>query len=223
MSIGTSIGGWYEDEADHAMKTMSGKDNNIIDPEQTPDIGTQDQNVETKPQPQAEVIPVGERYQTWPERMVRSAGEALTLPGDVYAGKINPLSQEGIERATDLAGVMVVGPRPGTVGSGITAKGPETIKSAAMKYKGEIFENQNHGMAFNDIMDKYPTEMSWHDIKDGFTTTHGRFISREEAFQLAAQKSQIDPKVMRAYKADDHGKFITHEGDEPMLLSEDLQ
>lgn len=49
----------------------------------------------------------GERYQTWPERAVRSIFEegksAATLPGDVYAGKVDPRSPEGMRRATGAA------------------------------------------------------------------------------------------------------------------------
>ncbi len=73
-----------------------------------------------------------ERYQTWPERMARSAISAMALPGDVLSGKVQPGSPQEIERAMDLAGLMVGGPAPvasklaeGTLGSfaGVTAKG----------------------------------------------------------------------------------------------------
>lgn len=60
--------------------------------------------------------------QTWPVRMVQSG---VSLPKDVYEGKIDPLSDEGIQRTQDLAGLGVVGPlamKPGTatLGSGMT-------------------------------------------------------------------------------------------------------
>ncbi len=73
----------------------------------------------------------GERYQLWPEKMARSALGAMALPGDVLAGKVEPDSIQAIERAADLAGVMVAGPAPvaskmaeGTLGSfaGVTSK-----------------------------------------------------------------------------------------------------
>lgn len=72
-----------------------------------------------------------ERYQTWPERMVRGAISAMALPGDVLSGKVQPGSTQEIERAMDLAGLMVMGPAPvaskladGTLGSfaGVTSK-----------------------------------------------------------------------------------------------------
>lgn len=73
----------------------------------------------------------GERYQTWPERAVRGAISAMALPGDVLSGKVQPGSAQEIERAVDLAGLMVGGPAPvasrmaeGTLGSfaGVTSK-----------------------------------------------------------------------------------------------------
>lgn len=50
--------------------------------------------------------------------------KAFQLPGDVYGGKIDPMSKQGIERAFDLASFAVLGPAPvaakmadGTLGS----------------------------------------------------------------------------------------------------------
>jgi hypothetical protein len=73
----------------------------------------------------------GERYQTWPEKMVRGAVSAFALPGDVLSGKVESGSVQEIERAADLAGLMIGGPAPvaskmaeGTLGSfaGVTSK-----------------------------------------------------------------------------------------------------
>jgi len=60
--------------------------------------------------------------QTWPARMAKSAYGAVTLPGDVYAGRVDPLSEEGIGRAADLGGLVMGGtfggaPK-GSIGSG---------------------------------------------------------------------------------------------------------
>lgn len=38
--------------------------------------------------------------------MVKSAVGAATLPADVYAGKVDPVSDEGISRGFDLAGFL---------------------------------------------------------------------------------------------------------------------
>lgn len=49
----------------------------------------------------------GERYQTWPERLVRgiasSVKSGVTLPYDVMTGQVDPESPQGIRRALDTA------------------------------------------------------------------------------------------------------------------------
>jgi hypothetical protein len=70
-------------------------------------------------------------YKTWPEKIANTLVDAFKLPGDVYQGKEDPLSDKGIGRAFELAGAVVLGPAPiankitdGTLGviGGITAK-----------------------------------------------------------------------------------------------------
>lgn len=69
----------------------------------------------------------------------------FSLPHDVYGGTIDPMSPMGIERANDLAQLMVFGPRPiaskmanGTLGSfgGVGAKTADT----GMLEKAQAFE-----------------------------------------------------------------------------------
>lgn len=96
---------------------------------------------------------------------------------------------------------------------GGAVKSPETVKSAALQYKGKTYEGQNHGYALSDIMDAHG-DVSMKDIKDGFTTSKGRFVSREEAFGIAKGRNQIDQKVLDS---------IPHDQDYNMLLSEDLK
>lgn len=72
-----------------------------------------------------------DRPHDWVERTAIAAGKAFQLPGDVLSGKVQAGSIQEIERATDLAGLMVAGPAPiaskmadGTLGSfaGVTSK-----------------------------------------------------------------------------------------------------
>lgn len=72
-----------------------------------------------------------DRPHDWVERTAIAAGKAFQLPGDVLSGKVQPGSIQEIERAADLAGLMVGGPAPvaskmadGTLGSfaGVTSK-----------------------------------------------------------------------------------------------------
>lgn len=84
---------------------------------------------------------------------------------------------------------------------------PERIKSAALIHNGETYEDINHGLALGRILDQYP-DVSMKNIKDGFTTTHGRFVSREEAMGIAQSQRQINHPDIPNYG---------------MLLSEDLK
>lgn len=57
-------------------------------------------------------------------QMAGAAVNAAALPGDVYAGRVDPLSDEGIGRATDLAGLV-------TLGSGVVPAKPNTLRAGA--------------------------------------------------------------------------------------------
>lgn len=61
--------------------------------------------------------------ETWPARVAQSAYKAVTLPGDVYAGRVDPRSDDGIGRAADLAG-MVMGGTFGMAPAGAIGAGP---------------------------------------------------------------------------------------------------
>lgn len=86
-----------------------------------------------------------ERYQLWPERMIRSA---VTLPGDVTSGQLPILdpqtgrtSEKVIERAQDLAGMAGGGlllEKPGvaTLGSGAVRQAPKAAEIAPAFYSG---------------------------------------------------------------------------------------
>ncbi len=65
---------------------------------------------------------------TWPAQMAKSAFNAATLPGDVYAGRVDPNSEEALGRSVDLAGLA-------TLGSGAfpAAKGAGTELRAGIK------------------------------------------------------------------------------------------
>jgi hypothetical protein len=72
--------------------------------------------------------------QTWPARLAQSAYGAFTLPGDVYQGKVNPLSDEAIGRSADLAGFVTGGNMPmaqsGALGVGGGKLAAPAIRSA---------------------------------------------------------------------------------------------
>lgn len=47
--------------------------------------------------------------QTWPAQVANAFYGAVTLPGDVYAGRVAPGGEEAIGRAADLAGMLGMG------------------------------------------------------------------------------------------------------------------
>lgn len=47
--------------------------------------------------------------ESWPAKAAKSAWGAFTLPMEVYQGKVDPLSDEGIQRTADLAGMVTLG------------------------------------------------------------------------------------------------------------------
>jgi hypothetical protein len=47
--------------------------------------------------------------ETWPAKMGKMAWSAVTLPGQVYAGEVTPNDPAYYARATDLAGLLVLG------------------------------------------------------------------------------------------------------------------
>jgi hypothetical protein len=57
---------------------------------------------------------------TWPARMAQAAWGGVTLPGDVYAGRVTPNDPAYYQRASDLAGGVMsggsLGAMPGAVG-----------------------------------------------------------------------------------------------------------
>lgn len=66
-----------------------------------------------------------------------TAKSAATLPGDVYAGRVDPTSEEGIRRATDMAAVAQMGAVPTVARRAATP----ALKSAEIQAKAEASYN----------------------------------------------------------------------------------
>jgi hypothetical protein len=102
----------------------------------------------------------------------------------------------------------------------------ERVVAAALKIKGKVYTGVYHPDAMWDAWDKgafpkYKTmdafQMAWEDGKihadeEGFVTSTGRFIGREEAFDIAAKAKQIDPKQLKK-----EGGLSFMPGDTPVL------
>ena len=74
-----------------------------------------------------------------------------------------------------------------------TSEKKEYVVSAAIRYKGEVFIGQMHPDAAVQIWEKYPEiKNDTPDFEEGFTTSIGRFVSREEAGDIAHKSKQLD-------------------------------
>ncbi len=169
--------------------------------------------------------------ETWPAKLAQSAWSGVTLPGDVYHGKVDMNSDEGTGRALDLAGLMVGAPvafgpraaagevlgsgaiRPSAAGAADVASGmAEKITSAASRIGDEIHTGPTHvessgslaakmGIPFDEFVD---LSGNINGFENGFITSKGRFVSRDEAFKIASGQGQT--KLSEAAIREDQGK-----------------
>jgi hypothetical protein len=93
---------------------------------------------------------------------------------------------------------------------------PERILAAVVMWEGIPISARRHSDCYKLIDDICKTFVSGVEIEldtnkeaQGFTTTHGRFVSREEAFKIAKKEKQI---YHHAFDNDETG----------VLTSEDL-
>lgn len=164
--------------------------------------------------------------QTWPARMAKSAYGAVTLPGDVYAGRVDPLSDEGIGRAADLAGVTASGtfagaPR-GALGAGPTMPAKTPVKTVRLPI--ETIEHGESAMPGGRLMapdaekliadyasrpTKLPPVMVVAPEEAG-----GKYMIYDGSLRLEAAKRR-GAKDIEAY--DPAGPLLTHEQEAEFL------
>lgn len=76
---------------------------------------------------------------TWPYKAVQGLISGVTLPGDVYAGKVDPMSDEGFQRVQELAGVAMTGGIP---------FGPGNVPGTSLM-SGMVVPNKNIRKAYH--------------------------------------------------------------------------
>lgn len=72
------------------------------------------------------------------------------------------------------------------------------IKTAAIRQNGKLFTGKRHHLIIGRILD---TELSYTG-EQGFITTSGEFLTREEAAVYAYKKGQIKKKTKVLYSDD---------------------
>lgn len=91
--------------------------------------------------------------QTWPVQMAKSIVGGLALPGDVAAGRVDPTSEIGVQRALDLAGLATFGPSI-VPGSGVQGAINMSLLDPSKRRPGGPFDPTLTGSVFKDV--KYP-------------------------------------------------------------------
>lgn len=95
----------------------------------------------------------------------------------------------------------------------------EKVGSPAVVVNGKIYKGENHWEALNAAakentdaqMADYVGEKG--DLADGFVTTAGRFVSRQDAAKIALARGQVPPEAFAGLRS---------QGREPGLKSEDI-
>jgi len=224
MPIGTSDGQQFEDEfnlalnrpitAENSVATAAPKDTST--PETSIDYAGATGALLKKSAELAEPFtnPIGNAIQKAPE-VANQLINAFTLPGDVVGGKVDPMSDEGIGRAADLAGVLVMGPAPlagkiadGTLGSfaGASSKTADTkALEAAMVLdrKGypssEIYDKTGW---FQGLDKKWRYEIPDHEAQftENFADSAAKSIGDKEHFDgMYLDEAIKHPELFRAY------------------------
>lgn len=95
-------------------------------------------------------------------------------------------------------------------------KQAERIASAATRLTdGSIYTGQLHGDAYASACSAHrqTTESRYHKLfeqaEDGFTTSAGRFVSRDEAYRLAVKCGQLNPTAYAGTVEDLWGSGVT--------------
>jgi hypothetical protein len=152
---------------------------------------------------------------TWPAQMAKSAVGAAALPGDVYAGRVDPMSQQGIERAADLTGLMTLGSfgfqRPmGSIGMGGRDDIVKQVPHAStMNNEKPITFYHGANERYNQILTDQKDPGAW------FTTdlqNAANYARGDDAWVHSVNLTPKNPMVV-VFDYDQAGKiFATHDG-----------
>ncbi len=102
------------------------------------------------------------------------------------------------------AAFLFLNQSPDFQGSDLEMSATETIFRAACMVKGEIYEGFNHFEAFMVAVNLgRATTDDYGELnhQEGFTTSTGRFVDREEAYQIALRAQQCAPMNFGPYDA----------------------
>lgn len=149
-----------------------------------------------------------DRYQLWPERVVRSA---VTAPGDVLNSPTPVTSDELVKRAVDMSALAGTGGLAGVGEDAGLALGAGPFLRPALKHGGKIYKapikDPNNPVFFGaEHLDALPPNlqnefmrqaMSGEDISNfnfGFMNHKGQFLPREQALDYGIKEGLLNPQ-----------------------------
>mgnify|MGYP000930298379 CR=1 FL=1 len=107
--------------------------------------------------------------ETWPARLAQDIWSGITLPRDVYQGKVDPMSPEGIARVNSLAGLMMGGTFGGAP-AGALGVGPVRRSAASLPMDEASRMARGQAMGFRTQM---PLAHGTSSTFDAFDLTKG--------------------------------------------------
>jgi hypothetical protein len=118
---------------------------------------------------------------TWPAKMAQSIWGGLTLPGDVYAGRVEPGGLEAIGRAAELTGVLGSGAPATAVRGAAGIFGGRLAKTADLEALARAEAMEKAGAYSDDIW----TQTGW-----------GRGADKHWRFEIDDSAARLNPSVM---------------------------
>ena len=77
---------------------------------------------------------------------------------------------------------------------GEARRAPESILSAAIRFNDMMYAGTNHATAIRELEKDHPDwyKMSKEPVQEGFLTSAGRFVDRNEAGEIAERAEQLN-------------------------------
>ncbi|MEX0918192.1 MAG: hypothetical protein WDZ93_03475 [Candidatus Paceibacterota bacterium] len=80
----------------------------------------------------------------------------------------------------------------------------EKIAASAVRFRDEVYTGKTHMDAIIEMEENNP---DWHDsndsVEDGFVTSTGRYVERDEAWEIAKKSGQLDHHEPRKRNMED--------------------
>lgn len=162
----------------------------------------------------------GDNLLGWVPDIEGKLSSAEATGGDVKIPLADWLAKVDPEVAKELKDHIRVRPDGITIEEGKVAAEQEKIKTAAIQVNEKTYEGQIHGDALDKYLAEHPElnhDTFPHDnYKEGYLTSKGRFVDREEGAQIAREQKQLKPVENIP------GEDIKSHDDIKTLMAEDL-